>query len=31
LACRSRPRADIAGSIDFGQVAANGFGRPFTQ
>jgi hypothetical protein len=30
LASRSRPRADVAGLIDFEQVAANGFGRPFT-
>jgi hypothetical protein len=31
LATRSRPRGYVAGLIDFEQVAANGFGRPFTQ
>jgi hypothetical protein len=30
LARRSRPRADVAGLIDFEQVVANGFDRPFT-
>ena len=30
LASRSRPRAGVAGLIDSEQVAANGFGRPFT-